>query len=730
MVARLPLALALGLLLAFVPPTFANHPQVAHGDVIVFDHKTGNEWWVEVVLSGGASGSASAVQAMDTGGPWVSLTKQSWGAWAASFHIEPGHQVKFRALWAGGAMADSCWFDHPSGVERCSPSSTSPSATSSSTTTGGGFDASFSNVKGNTWWIEAKVTANQPLAGVDARVDCTGSWRPLALKDWGAWAASFNIPSGSKVDLRARSTTGGTDLSGGYLWTAATPTSACSGSTTTTTTTPPPPPAFDATFTGVKGNNWWIQATVSGNQPISRVEARIDCETDAWFALTKHSWGGWATSIHVLEGQRVDFRATGSSGATDVSEGYTWVAATPAPACPATWPPPPSGFHAAYSNLRGDGGHVEADVTASQPLAAVAARTMNSLAWHPLTKGAGSTWAGDFDVTGHNVVEFRATATDGSRHVTHQGWYWPYPGSYTTEPVLYPSPGTNDDVYFAAIRGDEEQVWVDTYSIYPLSAVHLQVDPGPTWFPMVMDAASGDWMADGLSIPYGSRIWLRATYTLATGATGTVTEPGGEGPWPTWPQMGSYYSYREKGNSSGTDDETGVHYTSTSDTFIHVMTEDGRYSNWKGTCTTITRSFVTPPGQPGHWENRTDTYDFDREPQGGWADAPVGTKSEVRWPSTCAQMVEPDMPVCERGPHRTSLRTISGDPITLDAVRGCRDTPSGAPPPESHEEFWWDQRVGLLLDWNTSIGPNPGFSDWRSESYGWLVDTDAPLAAP
>src|SRR5688500_14256524 len=81
MVGRLPLALALALLLAFVPPAFANHAQPAHGDVVVFDHKTGNEWWVEVVLSGGASGSVSSVQAMDTGGPMVTLKKQSWGAW-------------------------------------------------------------------------------------------------------------------------------------------------------------------------------------------------------------------------------------------------------------------------------------------------------------------------------------------------------------------------------------------------------------------------------------------------------------------------------------------------------------------------------------------------------------------------------------------------------------------------------------------------------------------------
>src|SRR5688572_10140887 len=145
MVPRLPVALAVGLLLAFVPPTFANHPQAAHGDVVAFDHKTGNEWWVEVVLAGGASGSVSGVQAMDTGGAWVPLKKESWGAWAASFHIEPSHQVRFRATWSGGDQAESCWFTHPAGVEQCGSSTTSTTSTtgSSTSTTGGNFDAIF-----------------------------------------------------------------------------------------------------------------------------------------------------------------------------------------------------------------------------------------------------------------------------------------------------------------------------------------------------------------------------------------------------------------------------------------------------------------------------------------------------------------------------------------------------------------------------------------------------------
>jgi hypothetical protein len=77
-------------------------------------------------------------------------------------------------------------------------------------------------VKGNAWWVEAKVVSGKPLAGVDARAD-GGAWHPLSLRSWGAWAASFPIPDGGLVQLRARATDGGQTLSGLYRWPAATP---------------------------------------------------------------------------------------------------------------------------------------------------------------------------------------------------------------------------------------------------------------------------------------------------------------------------------------------------------------------------------------------------------------------------------------------------------------------------------------------------------------------------
>jgi hypothetical protein len=331
-------------LIALSVPATANHPQAAHGDVLVFDHKTGNEWWVEVVLSGGASGSVSGVQVMDTGGPWVPLTKREWGAWAASFHIEPGHQVRFRATWSGGDTVDSCWFDHPSGVERCGSTTT--------TTTHGdpceafgtcpAFDAPFTGFRGNEWWVQANVGTSGPaIAKVDVRIAPDGAWKPLAKQSWGAtaWAASYHFPQGSVLQMRATATTGQTDLSSCRQWIPPSGQDAaivaCPG------TTPPPPPQFDATWSNVKGNEWWVEATVRANAPVRMVLLMIDCQTqtDPYDMGYRADWGKWVLGgIHIPAGSVVTMTAVGPNGAIDESATYAWPQATVAKDCPDFWP--------------------------------------------------------------------------------------------------------------------------------------------------------------------------------------------------------------------------------------------------------------------------------------------------------------------------------------------------------------------------------------------------------
>jgi hypothetical protein len=94
----------------------------------------------------------------------------------------------------------------------------------------------------------------------------------------------------------------------------------------------PAQPAFDATFSGVQGNPWWVQANVAGNQPVLRVEARVNCG-QTYVPLTKQTWGGWAKSFQVADGAKVTFRATSWDGATDASGGYVWPSASPTAGC-------------------------------------------------------------------------------------------------------------------------------------------------------------------------------------------------------------------------------------------------------------------------------------------------------------------------------------------------------------------------------------------------------------
>jgi hypothetical protein len=188
----------------------------------VFTGVRGNEWWVQanVATSGG---TLSKVDVRVNDGPWQPLAKQSWGGWAASYHITQGSIVQLRATSTTGATdLSSCrqWIPPPNTDAQIVPCNDLPPPPPP------GFDATFSGVKGNEWWVQANVAANQPLAGVDARVNC-GTWVPLTLQSWGGWAKSFHVPNGAKVDFRARSTGGASDLSGGYIWPNATPTSAC-----------------------------------------------------------------------------------------------------------------------------------------------------------------------------------------------------------------------------------------------------------------------------------------------------------------------------------------------------------------------------------------------------------------------------------------------------------------------------------------------------------------------
>lgn len=200
------------------------------------------------------------------------------------------------------------------------------------------FTASFEPTAANEWWVQVKVSASSPLAGVDARVNA-GSWKPLTLKSYG-WAASMSAPAGSIVQFQARDSSGGSAVSGCYQWTSRASVTCAGGSTPAPA--PAPAPSGATTFTPKGGSEWWVQVKISGAP--TKVEAR---DTDgAWTALSLKSWGDWAASFHVEAGHQVQYRATLPGGAVATSCWFAHPASTSCAAAPGTsgsgTPPAPS----------------------------------------------------------------------------------------------------------------------------------------------------------------------------------------------------------------------------------------------------------------------------------------------------------------------------------------------------------------------------------------------------
>ncbi|MEA3189540.1 MAG: hypothetical protein QOD77_122 [Thermoplasmata archaeon] len=191
------------------------------------------------------------------------------------------------------------------------------------------FDATFSQVRGNEWWEQVHVaTGTSILAKVELRLN-GGDWKPMTQQSWG-WSAGLRAVDGTIVQFRATANTGATDLSDCYRWippsNADATKVACPGGTPPPPP-PPPPTGFDATFGFVTGNEWWVQAKVSPNSghTIAKVEVRLN--GGAWQPLAKQSWGptDYAASYHIVEGTKVQFRATSGAGAADVSGCYRWI---------------------------------------------------------------------------------------------------------------------------------------------------------------------------------------------------------------------------------------------------------------------------------------------------------------------------------------------------------------------------------------------------------------------
>jgi hypothetical protein len=335
------LALAtLGLLVLVALPTSADHAQTASSNgatySIQFEHDGDNAWWVEAQartfdgdsifimfaeVEGVSSGHYMKFAAND-----YERQQQGWSKFAPdqAFQVPAGKRVRFEAHLTDGAtgqtgVVQSCWFTHPDGVEQCG-----------STTT---FSAPFTGFRGNEWWVQAQVGTNGPaIAKVDVRIAPDGAWRPLAKQSWGtsppSWAGSYHFPQGSILQMRATAVDGRTDLSSCRQWIPP------AGTDATIVACPASqPPAFDATFSNVKGNEYWAEAVIKANGPIFAVLMK-NCTTgeEEYDMVYRADWGKWTLGRHIPSGSKVYMTAIGEGG-SDSSGTYIWPSATPSTPC-------------------------------------------------------------------------------------------------------------------------------------------------------------------------------------------------------------------------------------------------------------------------------------------------------------------------------------------------------------------------------------------------------------
>ena len=335
------------------------------------------------------------VQVRFDGGPFQDMTLSTdWPHWYRDGAPATGdHVAEFRLVAPDGQVAcdeDGYYWPRPSGEAPM---------------IGPDGRLLFAEAKGTTGWVQVN-TYGADVVAVEAQVD-GGPWQPLRLQPYCDWARAMSAPEGSQVRFRA--------FHGNLTFRVSEPIAWPPGST-------PPNQTFDATFSHVKGNAWWIQASVGATGgTLAKVEASLD--GGAWKPLTDRGWG-WAASHHAPSGTIVRFRATSAAGAVDLSGCYRWTTATPV-ACPGDGTPPPGGgFDATFRNVKGNAWWIQADVTATGgTLAGVDAR-VNGGAWIPLVKQSWGSWAKSIHAPSGSTVELRARATDGGADVS-AAYRWP-----------------------------------------------------------------------------------------------------------------------------------------------------------------------------------------------------------------------------------------------------------------------------------------------------------------
>ncbi|MHB1262530.1 MAG: PKD domain-containing protein [Thermoplasmatota archaeon] len=218
---------------------------------------------------------------------------------------------------------------------------TAPTATSSTTTTtttttsattastaASPYSAALTFGSGaNEWWVESKVSASPMPAKVEVKVG-SGAWTALRQRDAVTWGESMHVVKGTPVAFRATASDGRVATTGQYAYLASGTMTATSPAATTTTTATTSATTSGTTFKASfaprqVGNDWWVETAAAGNQPIGKVEVKVN--SGAWTVLPKSDWGTYAKSLNAPNGAKVTFRATSATtGALSTSGTTTW----------------------------------------------------------------------------------------------------------------------------------------------------------------------------------------------------------------------------------------------------------------------------------------------------------------------------------------------------------------------------------------------------------------------
>lgn len=242
--------------------------------------------------------------------PWV----QGFGAYAGSGE-KACTQIK-AAADAGASGAFVWWFASMgtaptpwASAAKCVPAATSTAPAPAA------FSATFSPKPGNAWWVETAVSANAPLAKVQASVEGGGPVE-LAPTSWGTWARSFHVPDGSRVRFTAVSAEGAAVTSVAYVWPGATSASA------EPAPQPEQPAPFTATFTKQPSHRTRFDVKVEASAPLAGVDVSVDGGSP--MPLKPTSWGTWARKAFVPEGATVVFTAKATDGRKVASAPIIW----------------------------------------------------------------------------------------------------------------------------------------------------------------------------------------------------------------------------------------------------------------------------------------------------------------------------------------------------------------------------------------------------------------------